>query len=395
MKITDVRTTMVAVPLANNGKFEPVSMWYETRYANNICITFIDTDEGITGVGTQGDQHLIMSIMRPRLIGKNPFNIEKVEQEMGDLLKGRWHRDFRTMAAIDNALWDIIGKACKQPLYKLWGGKVNDPIHVRYWMDCKSPEEQAKEAVKGIEHGWKSFKIKLGTSPKMDIERVKTIREAVGDDIELHFDINGGYPLHVAINTFKKMAEYNPTSIEDPVTCNWPYDAGALDNMADIRRICGIPITAHSHGPNCQEFAMALVQKRAADILHLSVTFTGGVLEAKRVCSIAEAGGLIVTGQSICAELGPRNALMLHLITSERAFRGNNDNSTHHMEPPASDIIKNEFKTVNGTIKVPEGPGLGIEIDEEKLQKYSELYETGEYADKPGMGRDIDTHLWF
>jgi D-galactarolactone cycloisomerase len=133
------------------------------------------------------------------------------------------------MAAIDNAFWDIVGKACKQPLYKLWGGKVNAPIHVRYWMDCGSPEEMGAEAVKAVQRGWKAFKIKLGTDPESDVERVRAIREVVGDRVQLCFDINGGYPMNVAISTLKRMARYNPASTEDPVPCHWPYDAGALD----------------------------------------------------------------------------------------------------------------------------------------------------------------------
>lgn len=396
MKITDVRTVMVAVPFARFGEFKPVTMWYMTRYADLHCVTFIDTDEGITGVGTQGDQHMIMNQIKPKLIGKDPFNIEEIENGLGTYpaLAGRKGVPEDTMAAIDNALWDIIGKACNQPLYKLWGGKVNEPIHVRYWLDCRSPEEQAAEAVKVVERGWKALKVKLGTDPDTDVERVKAIREAVGDKIELCFDINGGYPLSVAINTLKRMTKYNPASIEDPVACFWPYDAGALDNMADIRKMTGIPIEAHSHGPNCEEFVMAVVNKRAADAIHLNVSFAGSILDCKRVCAVAEAGGLNVTGQSSAAELGPRNAFLLHLITCERAFKGTNDSSTHFLEPPSGDIIKEEFMTVNGTLKVPEGPGLGVEIDEEKLGKYHELYLSGKYHHGPGLGRK-DPYLWF
>lgn len=394
MRITDVRTTMVCVPFARSGEFKPVRMWYQTRHANLHCVTFIDTDEGITGVATEGDQHTIMNLIRPELIGKDPFDIERIENELGGVLRGRWEIPTKTMAAVDNALWDIVGKACNQPLYKLWGGKVNEPIHVRYWMDCGSPRKQATEAIQAVRRGWKSFKIKLGTDPKTDVERVKMIREAIGDDIELCFDINGGYPLGVAINTLKKMAKYNPASVEDPVACVWPYDAGALDCLADLRRITGIPIELHSHGPNCLELVAAVVRKRAADAIHLNVSFVGSILECRRICALAESGGLVVTGQSTCAELGPRNALMLHLITSERAFKGTNDSSTHHLEPPSGDIIKDEFRTVNGTLTVPEAPGLGVEIDEEKLDRYRRLYESGQYIHEPGLGRS-EPYLWF
>jgi hypothetical protein len=247
MKITDVRTVMVAVPFARFGEFKPVTMWYMTRHASIHCITYVDTDEGITGVGTQGDQQTIMNLIRPQIIGKDPFDIEKIEDELGGPgLGGRWRLvSTDTLGAIDGALWDIIGKKCGQPLYKLWGGKYNAPIYVRYWLDCQSPEKQVEEARKAVARGWKAFKVKLGTDPKMDIARVKALREALGDDIELCFDINGGYPLNVAINTIKKMAKYNPAAIEDPVPCIWPYDAGSLDCMADIRRITGIPIEAH------------------------------------------------------------------------------------------------------------------------------------------------------
>ncbi len=385
---------MVMVPFAIFGKFEPVTMWYETRSASIHCVTFIDTDEGITGVATEGNQETIMERIRPRLLGKDPFDIEKIEQELGGAIRGRWQVDTKTMAAVDNALWDIIGKACGKPLYKLWGGKINDPIHVRYWLSCKSPDKQAAEALKAMERGWKSFKVKIGTDPKTDIERVKAVRDAVGYDIELCFDINGGYPLSVAINTLKKMSRYEPASVEDPVPCFWPYNSGSLDNMADIRRITGIPIEAHSHGPNCIEFVKALIDKRAADTLHLGIHFVGGVLEAKRVCAVAEAGGLMVTGQSTAAELGPRNAFMLHFIASERSFRGTNDSSTHLLEPPSGDIIKEEFRTIDGTLEVPEKPGLGIEIDKKKLEFYHETYLSNKFPHEKGLGRK-NPYLWF
>ncbi len=394
MRITDVRTVMVTVPLARFGRFEPVTMWYQIRYANIHCVTFIDTDEGITGVATQGDQSTIMNEIRPKLIGKDPFDVESIEAGLGGAIRGRWEIKTDTMAAVDNALWDIIGKACGKPLFKLWGGRVNDPVYVRYWMDCRSPEEQAAEALKAVERGWKAFKIKLGTDPRVDLERVKAVREAVGDKVELCFDINGGYPLSVAINTIRKMARYEPASIEDPVPQTWPYDPGCLDNMADIRRMTGIPIECHSHGPNCEELVMAVIRKRAADAIHLNVAFVGGALECKRLCAIAEAGGLNVTGQSSAAELGPRNALLLHLITSERAFKGTSDNSNHYLEPPSGDIIKNEFRTESGTLRAPEGSGLGVEVDPAKLERYHQIYLEGKYQNAPGLGRN-NSYLWW
>jgi L-alanine-DL-glutamate epimerase-like enolase superfamily enzyme len=261
-------------------------------------------------------------------------------------------------------------------------------------MDCRSPKEQAQEANKAIKRGWKSLKIKLGTDPDTDVERARQIREAVGNRVELCFDINGGYPLAVAIRTIKRISKYEPAYIEDPVPQIWPYDSGCLDNMADVRKMTGVPIECHSHGPNCLEFLSSVIQKRAADAIHLNISFVGSVLECKRICAIAEAGGLIVTGQSSCAELGPRNALLLHMITSERAFKGTNDSSTHHLETPSGDIIKTEFRTDQGTLKAPEEPGLGVEVDLAKVQKYNKLYLQKRYLPEQGLGR-TDSHLWW
>ncbi len=390
MRITDVKTTMVAVPLARFGEYQPVRMWYATRWASLHCITVIETDEGITGIASEGKQDIIMNVIRPFILGKDPFDVEVIENE----LMGRKREiDMRTLSALDGGLWDIIGKACGQPLFKLWGGKVNPHVHVRYWLDCQDPEEQALEAQKAVSLGWKAFKIKGGTHPDVDVERLKAVRQAVGDSVQLCVDLNGSYPLHVAINTLKKMAKYGPSFVEEPVKCVWPYDAGCIDNLADIRRMTGVPIELHCVGPNCQEFAMAVVSRRAADAIHLNVTFAGSIIECRRVCAIAEAGGIIVTGQSNAAELGPRNALMLHLITSERAFRSTNDNSTHLLEAPSGDIIKKEFHITNGVLEAPAGPGLGVELDPQKIEHYEELYKSGKYAHEAGLGRK-DPYLW-
>ncbi len=388
MKITDLKVTCVAVPFARFGEFKPVTMWYGTRHASRHAIVFIETDEGVTGVGSteESDEHDLIHIARPRLLGEDPHDVEVLtNMRRGGLMQGA-----RTSVihAVDTALWDIIGKTCGKPLYKLWGGKIHHPIRVRYWMPVMSPREQAEEAVKAVERGWKAFKIKLGTDPKTDIQRVRAIREAVGDGIELGFDLNGAYSLPTAIRTLQQMEPYSPAHIEEPIPGN------DLDGMADLRKRVRIPIEAHlSSGPNTMEYVASLVQKRAADILHLNPIQVGGLLEAKRLCALADAAGIPVTCQSSCAELGPSNALLLHWITSTPSFTMSNDSSTHHLEPPSGDIIKQEFRTVNGTLSVPEEPGLGIEVDPVKLEKYHRFWLSGQYRHEKGITR-TDSYYW-
>lgn len=414
MKITNVRTTKVTIPFAKFGEFAPVQMWYMTRYSNfQKTITWIDTDEGITGIASGGDQERIMNKIRPKIIGMDPFDLPKIErvdpENPYDVLpyfaikerddKDKWGRvtprnyGFANVAAIDCALWDIIGKKCGQPLYKLWGGKYHDLINVRYWLSCDTPEKMSSEALKAVERGWKAFKIKLGTHPEEDLLRVKTLRNAVGDHIELNFDCNGAYSLSRSMRVLKKFARYDPVSIEEPIANSWPWDHHSIEAMAFLRKVVGIPIEAHCHGPNIEEFIRILIEKEAADFFHTRPGFVGTVMQCKRLIAMADMGGIRATCQSSAAELGPNNAYMLHWITSSPEFEGTNDSSTHLLEPPSWDIIKNEFRTKNGTLSVPEGPGLGVEIDSHKLSKSEELAKKGMYPHEKGLGRR-DKYYW-
>lgn len=205
---------------------------------------------GVSPGQHRGEEQTIRSLVRPKLIGKDPFETERIEAELGSPLRGRWEVPPNTMAAIDGALRDIIGESCGKPLHRPWGGRVNEKVHVRYRMPCREPEAQAAEAVWAVVRGWRAFKIKLGTDPKTDLERVRAVREAVGEGVQLCFDMNGAYPPPVAINFLKRIARYEPAYVEEPVPNHWPY-SGSLEAMAEIRRITGVPIEAHSHGPNC------------------------------------------------------------------------------------------------------------------------------------------------
>jgi L-alanine-DL-glutamate epimerase-like enolase superfamily enzyme len=251
----------------------------------------------------------------------------------------------------------------------------------------KPPSELAAECAMAIERGWKAFKIKIGRDPKTDVESVKTAREAVGDDIELGFDVNGGYGLHTAIRTLKKMEKYDPSHIEEPIP--------SIDfrGYADLRKHTDIPIEFHMNSHLRLGELLQLVNTRSIDLLHLNPMQNGGLLYCNKLCAVAEAAGIPVTGQSSAAELGPANAEMLHWITSNPAFTGTNDNSTHLLEPPSGDVIKNEFRVKNGCLAVPENPGLGIEIDEVKIKKYNDLWRTRKQKDEPGLLR-TDTHYW-
>ena len=251
MKITDIRTRNICIPLSTLGKHEPVTMWYGSRFAAIKTIIFIDTDEGITGlgetsIGAGGDQRLFEQI-KSRLIGRDPHDINSIERGMN--LTGQVTTKTRTPArhqrivkrlnitgSIDQALWDIIGKAANQPIYNLIGGKYRDRVEARYWMGAKPPDKCADEVKRAVAAGFKSFKIKIGLNPEFDIECAAAAREAAGPRIELGYDCNGSYSQLEAIRMLRKMEPYDPSHVEEPV------DSTSVRALAEVSRHTDIPI---------------------------------------------------------------------------------------------------------------------------------------------------------
>ena len=380
MKIIDVRAVPVAVPFDLFGNWEPVTMWYGTRYSSRHIIVFVDTDEGVTGLGACRDtsMDLVLNVYKPNLMGLDPFDIKNIEALTMRLKAG--HRP-DAVAAIDHACWDIIGKICNKPLHKLLGGKVHDKVRCEFWECMKKPVAIAADIKKAIERGWKTFKIKIGSDPITDVARVKAAREAAGDGIELGFDVNAGYTIPTAIRTIKKMEKYDPAYIEQP-TAEWN-----IDGLAEVKRHVDIPILCHSfYVTKDKKSTLELVEKNAADILNIHPDYMGSILYCKEICAIAEAGGIISKCQSSCAELGPANAGLLHLVTSTPSFTTTNQNSNHHLEK-SGDVITKPFKTKNGYLTVPEGPGLGVEIDNKKLDIWHKAWVDGKYKNEPGLPR--------
>lgn len=389
MKITDVRTVLVRVPLV-----EPATMWYSTRFTSAKVVVFVDTDEGITGLGEtrymEPTAAIIEHIFRPKLIGEDPFDVEKINnmllgQHPSTMAYTAYYLRIGAAGGVDLALWDIIGKATGQPAYRLLGGHFRDKVPCRAWLPVKSPEEQAKDATRFVDMGWKAFKIKVGANPQMDVECVKAIREAVGTGIEIGIDVNGAWTRAMAIRTIKKMEKYDLSHVEQPVA---PHD---LDGMAHVRRHVDVPILACDPVLATKYDILRIVEKQAADMINVDPIRAGGMLACKKNCAIAEAAGISVCTHST-EELGIGTAGVLHLVTSTPNFLTPNDNSYHHL---SDDIITSPFKYEKGYLRVPEGPGLGIKVDLKKLEKYHQLYKSGKLKHQKGIPREGGGYFWY
>jgi L-alanine-DL-glutamate epimerase-like enolase superfamily enzyme len=369
MKITQVQALPVSIPYLN-----PYSDATGTAPTGDHVIVKLHTDEGIIGLGeathiqvdrTGESQESITLIIRhrlgPMLIGEDPFDIDRIMSKLEGATMGKYGFLF-SKAAIDCALWDIMGKALQVPVYKLLGGANRKKIRLARSLPIKPPAQMGQDALALKEKGYKLITIKAGMNPKEDIERVAAVRDAVGPTFPIEVDANQGYTADVAVRTLRKMERYDIASCEQP--CPW-WD---LDGMAEVTRAIDTPIVADESVLTPVD-VLNVAKKRAADVICLKLPKSGGVYLSKRMVAIAEAAGLRCTIGSK-HPFGVGTAILDHFVAA-----------TNEVEDPigygsalerfGDDIITEPIQVEDGYITVLEKPGLGVELDEEKMAKYA------------------------
>jgi muconate cycloisomerase len=274
-------------------------------------------------------------------------------------------------AAIDMALYDVAGKALDAPAYKLLGGGYRDKITIAHSIGLMEVEKAVEEAAQAKDEGIKAIKLKGGIELKRDVELVKRVRKALGGEIPICVDANQGYPtVKAAVRTIKAMEEYGIAYMEQPVE--------GIDAMAEVARRVDTPIMADESAWTSQD-VLEIVRKKAADIISIYTTKPGGLFKAKKVAAVAEAAGLPcnVNGS---VETGIGNAANVHLAASTAAAglpcvipvstpKGEAQNRIAGIYYQ-DDLIKESFRFVDGAVVVPSKPGLGIDVDEEKIEHY-------------------------
>jgi muconate cycloisomerase len=381
MKITRIETIPIRLPPRR------VHQWASlTTPIGVYVIVKLHTDEGLVGFGEApvlkdwgGDHgryfgetpqmaaHVINDILAPALRGQDPRRIEAIHALMDKSIKGYPY----CKAAIDAALYDVVGKAINVPAYQLLGGCFRDRIGIAHSIGLMEIEKAIEEALQVKSEGVKTIKLKGGVDPKRDVELVRRMREALGLDVKICVDANQGYPTpKIAVQTIKAMAEFDLLYMEQPVE--------GIERMAEVAKRVDTPIMADESAWTAQD-VLEIVQKRAADIISIYTTKPGGMFKAKKVAAVAEAAGLPcnVNGS---VETGIGNAANLHLAASTGIV-------TFGCVIPVStpegkgtkgvagiyyrdDIIKEAFDFSDGDILVSSKPGLGIELDEDKLKHY-------------------------
>lgn len=367
MKITRIETIPVNVPI---NPERAIRGGRGSHTESPFLLVRIHTNEGIEGLGEVSctpiwsgeDQftaaHLIQRLLAPLLRGQDPTAIERLMAAVNAAVA---NNPF-TKSAIEMALWDILGKVAGLPLYRLLGGPVRDEIKTKFSVSGLAPARAAAIAAWAVEQGFDTMKVKVGLEPAEDIARVAAVRDAVGPDVRLGVDANGGWSVRAAVQTIHQLYQYDIYFVEQPTPdqdVTW---------LADVRRRTHLPVMADEIVYSPQD-AMAVARAQAADVFSIYVG-KGGISPARNVAAVAQAAGLVCTvGSNL--ELGIGNAAMCHLAVSTFAIDA--DTFPCDILSPffyETDLLQDPLPIRAGWASPPTGPGLGVQLDEDKVAFY-------------------------
>lgn len=370
VKITRIETIPIQVPL--NPQVAIRSGRGGAHTVSPFLIVKVHTDAGLIGLGEASctprwsgeDQftaaHLIATYLEPLLIGQNPLEIDSLTQKFRLAFAGNMF----TKSAVEMALWDIAGKAAGKPVYELLGGKVREFVTTKWSVSGVEPSKAAEIAKGAIDRGFKAMKVKVGIEPDQDVARVRAVREAIGPNIKLGVDANGGWTLQNARPTIERLRELKIYFVEQPLP---PED---IAEMAALRQRIGLPVIADESVYTLQDAKMVL-HMNAADVFSVYVGKAGGIGPAKQIADFAASVKLRCTiGSNL--ELGIGSAAMTHLGIATAGIHAE-DFPCDIIGPfyYQDDIVKKPLPIIPGQARPNTNPGLGVELDESKIEKYS------------------------
>jgi L-lyxonate dehydratase len=340
----------------------------------------ISTDEGLYGIGSVGvgngaAAYVLEQHLRPILLGQDPFDVELLWESMyrGTLNYGRKGLVIEAISAADIALWDIIGKAAGQPVYNLLGGRTRDrlPVYASRLYARDDLDVLAAEAACFVKKGFRAVKQRFGYGPReglpgmrKNLELVRTVRQAIGPDVELMADAYMGWDVPYAIRMIRIIedAGLNLKWVEEPVI---PDD---IDGYVQIRQSVSTPISGGEHEFTRYGFR-ELIRRRAVDILQPDVNRVGGITEARKIWAMAAGFGLPViphAGQAHNYHLvmSHLNSPMAEYLPPE-ADGGVLDDDTLFYE-----LFTGEPIAEDGYVRLSNSPGLGLELNISRIREW-------------------------
>lgn len=356
MRVTDVDVTIVEVP--QTSPLAPYRSHLRSSSTTQSAIVRVATDEGLIGWGEHNVNFLpnlsgrrMQHQAREWLVGRDPLNLAAFHQTCP--------LETRLKSGIELALWDICGKAAGRSVAELLGGVIRPRVQLAACMGIQSYERAGEFARWYVDMGFSTLKTKAGADMTEDLEMVRGIRDAVGDQLKLRIDPNRAYSPQQALELCKGLEQYHLEYLEQPIP------AEPLSDSTWLRRQTGVPI-ALNESVTDPASVLDIIREDAAGFILPDTHIAGGILPCVKIGYVCEAAGLPCIMH--CGhDLGPKTAAMLHVAASCPAYSLANDSTYYGLE---DDIITNPFQIQAGSIAVPALPGLGIEVDLDKLRKY-------------------------
>ena len=377
MRITDIQTFDLQCDI--EPSFGWSQGWINKR---NTTIVKISTDSGLVGWGEGAASALIRDWIGPLLIGRDPMQRNQLWELMfSSLYNGNNFVGIAgsAVSAIDIALWDLAGKASGLPIHTLLGGKIRDRIPVYatglYYTENEFPHRLIEEARGYVTQGFSGMKTKVGgLDIDQDVERVKAIREAIGPNVRLMIDANEGYNASSAIQVGQKLSDLDISWFEEPV------NAQDIDAYLQVKNALSIPIAGGENLRSRFEFKDYL-SRRAYDIVQPDVMHCGGITEMMRIAAVANAHGIQVNphvwGSPIMIAASLHVTSTLPPCPTARAVKPYVHEPVMEFDRTPSaireELCAKPFHQEDSSIAVPDGPGLGIEVDEEVVKDMSKL----------------------
>ena len=358
MKITDIKAHVLGIPLSQDRLATP---WFWGSF-NQVIVT-VQTDEGITGYGeafgygvSRATASVINHVLAPILIGEDPMKIAFLQDRMyrQTHLFGRYGITTFAISGVDIALWDIAGKRAGLPLYQLFGGANTTKVQAYASLVRYSDIESVRQAVIHAKTtGYSAIKLH-----QLDVESLKMTREIVGSDTILMMDVNCAWSFKQALEKARQFAPYDLLWLEEPL---WPpEDFMGLSRLQDI---CGIPIGCGENACTIHQF-YHMLQAGAATYIQPDVVKVGGISEWRKIAALAEAYNVTLTPHS--PYFGPGFLATLHLVAATPQARW-----LEYIYVFLEASVFEDFPTVeNGLFLLPEGPGLGLEINQDVIDRY-------------------------
>ncbi len=367
MKITDVQTIRLRATIPTDGQVFSRSGVRSTRSTTLVRVV---TDEGITGIGScSGNGELIEvivgKVLKPLLIGMDPSEIDQIWDKV--YVRGG-HKEFGTrgigvvaLSGVDIALWDILSKARGVPLYELLGGKCRDKVPV--YATALYPEEPSKvaqRARKFADQGFHGVKIKIGFDLDQDIRIVRAVREELGKDFVIMTDANQGYSVDVALEASDAFADCGAFWLEEPLFVE------DIEGHAILREKGRTPIAVGENLHTRYAFEN-FIARGAVDFIQPDVARAGGITEITKITALAARHNVPVSfhtwgdGVALAASVH-LSAALKDCIVMELDYTYN---------PLREELLREPFKVQEGYLIPPEKPGLGIELDQDALQRFA------------------------